>query len=100
MVFNHSWTSNHVFGPQLLFLVRIVRNGHELLQHWKKPCVFPFPLPAYFCVGNWLKKSVPCLYLLLASLPMNYDNKQRLLLQMEEAFLCLHTVKTLGVDYV
>lgn len=30
---------------------------------------------------------------------MNYDNKQRLLLQMEEVILCLHTEKTLGVDY-
>lgn len=40
-----------------------------------------------------------CPHLLLASLPMNYDNKQRLLLQMEEVILCLHTEKTLGVDY-
>lgn len=58
---------------------------------------FPFLCPVYFCVGKWLKKSVPMsLSLSLASLPMNYDNKQRLLLLMEETTRGLHTAKLLG----
>lgn len=36
----------------------------------------------------------------LASLHMNYEHKQRLLMQMEEAVVYLYTAKTLRVNYV
>lgn len=92
MVLNRSCTSNHALAPQfLLFLVRIVRNGHGFLQHG-----FSFSPCSVFLCRKLAKKICPMSLSLLASLPMNYDNKQRPQLQMEEAILCLLTAELLG----